>query len=72
MKASARHSANWFVVFHELFPNKAGAGIFRHKNGDAQIDAEHVGAVPIGEGIEGVHEAVGAPSFLGVVFPHIP
>ena len=71
MKAGARHSANCFIVFHELFPYEAGAGIFRHKNGDAQIDAEHIGAVPIDERIEGVYEAIVAESLLAEIFPHV-
>jgi hypothetical protein len=71
VEAGAGHSADGFVIFHELFPDETGAGIFGHQNGDAQIDAEHVRALPIGEGIESVDEAIGAPDFLGVVFPHI-
>ena len=71
MEAGAGHSADGFIVFHELLPDEAGTGIFGHQNGDAQIDAEYVGTVPVGEGIESVDEAVGAPGFLGIVFAHI-
>ena len=71
MEAGAGHSADGFVIFHELFPDEAGTGIFSHQDGDAQVDAQHIGAVPVGEGIEGVHEAVGAPGFLAEVFAHV-
>ena len=52
MKARAFHSALSVFVLHELFPYEAGAVIFRHQHGDAEINTKDVGVTPTSQGIE--------------------
>jgi hypothetical protein len=47
----------------EGLPHEAGAQVLGHQDADAEVDAEHVGVVPLGVGMEGVAEAVAAPGF---------
>src|SRR5579864_1979339 len=59
------HPALRFLILHECFPDQARPLIFRHHHRNAQVDAEHVGVVPIRQRIECVHQAVPSPS-LGI------
>src|SRR5579859_6807809 len=65
-KTGAGHSAFYIFVLHELLPNKTGAMIFGHQHGDSQIEAEHIGIVPIRQRIEGVAETVLRPHLFTI------
>ena len=58
MKPGADHASFDVFIFHELFPHKTGTMIFGHEHGDAQIDAKHIGVIPVHERIERVAEPV--------------
>src|SRR5215471_11347411 len=72
MKARAFHSALSVFVLHELFPYEAGAVIFRHQHGDAEINTKDVGVAPTSQGIEGIHEAVFRPRRMLVGAAKVP
>ena len=59
------HAALGFGILHEGLPDEGGARIFRHEHGDAGVDADDVGVVPVLQRIEGIDEAVAAPGFAG-------
>ena len=61
-----------FFVFHEGFPDETCADIFGHQQGDAGINGDDVVIVPVGGGIEAVHEAIAAPAFFVIVLAHGP
>src|SRR5262249_33525846 len=64
----ARHAVFRNIVLHELLPHETRARVFRHHQSDADVDANHVRAVPVGERVEGVHEAVSPPGAIFVLF----
>src|SRR5260370_25695839 len=61
LKPSQIHSILRCRVFHEGVPHKLGALVFRHQGGNPQIDSDHIGVVPAGQGIESVHITVALP-----------
>ncbi len=66
-KPARLHGQGDFGVAGEGFPDEAGAEIFCHEDADAEVDAEDVGIVPVGLGVEGVAEAVAALGLVAVV-----
>ena len=67
VEAGAPHGEGDFRVAGEGVPDEAGAEVFGHEEADAEIDAEDVGVVVVGLGMEGVAEAVAAAGFVAVV-----
>ena len=66
LEASKRHGLLRFGILHKLFPDEAGAMVFRHQHGDSQIEAEHIWVVPVGQWIERVAEAVLRPHLFAI------
>ena len=60
-EACIGHSVLRLGVFHEGLPYEGGARVFCHKQGDATVDSDDVGAIPFLQWIEGIDEAVAAP-----------
>ena len=61
MRAGSFDSTLRFSGPHEGMPDKAGLQIFSHQRDDAGVDSNHVGVVPVFEGIECVDETVPGP-----------
>jgi len=68
VESASLHSGDGFRVLHEGIPDEGAAKIFCHKDADAEVDAEHVGFVPVEIGVEGVAKAVASPGFVAEVF----
>ena len=58
MESCPLHSTLRLRGFHERVPDKPGSQIFSHQQNDSSVDADHVGIIPVLEGIEGIHEPV--------------
>src|SRR5579859_4892480 len=65
-KTGAGHSAFYIFVLHELVPHETRTIVFSHQHGDSQVEAEHIGIVPIRQGIEGVAETVLRPHLFAI------
>src|SRR5271165_1950697 len=70
VEAGQVHGAIGFGVAHEGLPDEFGTEVFSHEDTDAEVDAEDVGVVPVGGGMEGVDKAVAAPGLLAVLGAH--
>ena len=66
METCSGHSAFHIFVLHELFPHKTGAMILGHQHSDPEIDAEHVGVIPVRERIESIAETVLGPHLFAI------
>ena len=64
MEAAGFHGGDGLGVFHEGVPDEGGAEILCHEDADAQVDAEHVGVVPLKVGMEGVAKSVASPGVV--------
>src|SRR5260221_7607185 len=65
LEACPAHSALGCLILHERIPHKSGPEILGHEHGDSGIDPDHVGVIPVGQRVEGVHKPILAPS-LGI------
>src|SRR5438270_11946109 len=55
------HSPLRFGILHKDFPDIAAARIFGHDHGDAGINTDHVGVVPVFQRVERIYKSVAAP-----------
>src|SRR5271170_4985004 len=68
VEAAGLHCGDGLGVLHEGLPDEGGAEIFCHEQTYTEIDAKHVGVVPVQVRVEGVAEPVAAPGVLAEVF----
>ena len=70
MKAGSLHGAPRVGVLHEDIPDQTGAEILCHQHGDAEVDAENIGVIPVGCGMKCVHKAIPSPRMLAPLSAH--
>src|SRR6201989_2180547 len=61
MEASPLHSTLGLRTLHECFPHKPGPQVLCHQQNDPRVDPDHVGIIPVLQGIEGINESVLGP-----------
>src|SRR5579885_385190 len=71
MELHFAHGVGEFAVLHKLLPDEAGAEVLGHQYADALVNAQNVRRIPVGFGVEGVHEAVARPDPVTVFLAHM-
>ena len=61
LESGALHASDGLRILHEGVPDKAGAGVLRHQQGDSGVDGDHVAVVPVFQRIKSIHESIRAP-----------
>src|ERR1035437_6342468 len=61
MEPCSLHSTLRFRGLHKGVPDKPASQILSHQQDDSSVNANHIGIIPVLEGIEGVYEPVLGP-----------